>query len=743
LQLDKGHFLSTKDSTDLYKFRTPSLLNVGLTPPYGHAGSFATLEDVVGYHLSPEESLSKYDFSLSGLPQYAGSGYEYPNAFVNTKLALDSLISSVADGLDNHVHLGINQDQLSSVIEFLKVLSDECLKEVANEGSDCIAPWLPDEPSTDEQDPLQLKAQFSKFNNVPAAWRTFDEEAVPTPVNEIEGVSVVVESCSLTASSSGVEGDVSFVEVSGSVGLDYTVPLPNIVDLGLDDPFSLNDYAVLLSLENIGSAAAADINKDGYDDLIVYRGIAQGPSVFLGASDGQFTEATNDMGLSNDIGGVLHGIGLADLDGDDDFDLVLTGRKRSEDGGFLTAGFMDVYEMDQGSWLKVEQGDTVGRSAYSTSFADYDADGKLDIFVSSWAILLDSKEDFLWKNTGDLVFVGQGSSSSITGLLPSKDFSLTPISVDLNSNSWPDLVMVADFGKTQSIFNNGEGGYASDIFLGVPNFFIDENGMGAAAADYDNDGDLDVFVSSIYDEIVLPFGKKRTGNRLYQNDGSGRLVDVSEDAGIRDGGWGWGSCAADFNNDGHIDIFHTNGFGSLEVQRKFTFPGLYDAPMADKSRLFMSNGNGGFIESAVISGIDDDGQGRGVICFDYERDGDIDIFISPNSGSPKLYKNQLNHTEKRLVIELKDRKTANTQAIGAKLRLTNNGDAEVLPLLQFREVQANSNYLSQNPTKQFFGLGKSGIEHDLEITWPRPILEKTIIKGISPNQCVKITRPTN
>ena len=101
---------------------------------------------------------------------------------------------------------------------------------------------------------------------------------------------------------------------------------------------------------------------------------------------------------------------------------------------------------------------------------------------------------------------------------------------------------------------------------------IDRNGMGAAVGDVDNDGDLDWFVTGI-------FGANETvGNRLYLNDGNGQLQDATVVAGVEDGGWGWGACFADFNLDGRLDIFHTNGWESNPI----------DDFEHDRSRLFIA-----------------------------------------------------------------------------------------------------------------------------------------------------------
>ena len=226
--------------------------------------------------------------------------------------------------------------------------------------------------------------------------------------------------------------------------------------------------------------------------------------------------------------------------------------------------------------------------------------------------------------------------------------------------------------------------------------------MGAAVGDFDNDMDLDWFVSSIWAAAETTAFQRVgiTGNRLYRNDGGGNFDDATEQSGVRNGSWGWGACFMDFNNDGYLDIFHVNGFG-LEP---FEAPEFFN----DRSRLFVSNGDGTFSEVAIELELIDTGEGRGIVCFDYDKDGDIDIFIANNGQSPSLFRNDGGNNNNFINIKLGGI-SPNTEGIGARVYIEVKGGK------QMREIQAGSNFVSQNPAVAHFGISDAEIIDNIQV----------------------------
>ena len=228
--------------------------------------------------------------------------------------------------------------------------------------------------------------------------------------------------------------------------------------------------------------------------------------------------------------------------------------------------------------------------------------------------------------------------------------------------------------------------------------------MGSAVGDIDNDGDLDWFVTSILgpgNEYFTPHG-----NRLFLNDGT-TLVDATDRFGVADGSFGWGACFIDIDNDTDLDIYHTNGYPG-------TYISDYDGFDTDPSRVFVMNDAGTYDERAEALGLATTTSGRGVVCADFDNDGDIDIFELTDApgNSARLWENRT-AAEGRNFLRIKlEGLPPNTEAAGARIRVR-LGD-----LVQTREITIGSNYTSQNPTVQIFGLGSAETVDEIFVAWP-------------------------
>ncbi len=509
-------------------------------------------------------------------------------------------------------------------------------------------------------------------------------------------------------------GNASFVQTTEALGLCYAIdvlePATEVQVMG-------------------GGLAMSDIDHDGFPELYVAHGVDQKGRLF--SYDGTiFQPVTDNAGIqpsSVDAAGYFFDL---NADGWDDFLSIQYGINTVE--VFFNDGTGQFAENTAATNIYV------GKSTFSIAAADYDLDGDLDLFMAHWGAVWDENGPLvgvLWENDGNGWFTDR---SSIVEIIPTfrpppfDDFlaehGFTPTFSDINGDGYPDILLAGDFESSQVLIND-----AGTAFVDATTAAIsDENGMGAGVIDIDHDGDFDWFVSSIwFSGRDKEYAGGTSGNRLYRNDGSGNFTDITDAAGVRDGDWGWGSCFADFNNDGHPDIFHTNGMTTLTARDNDLTHPLYTF-FKDPSRLFMANGDGTFSEQANALGINHVAQGRGIICADYDNDGRVDILIANNRDSPTVYRNQVASANNWLKIDLEGQ-TNNRRGIGAKVSVQTSSHT------QSREVVMGSNYLSQSPATLHFGLGSDSTA-DVIVRWPDGTL--TTVNAVASDQRITVAHPT-
>ena len=498
---------------------------------------------------------------------------------------------------------------------------------------------------------------------------------------------------------------------------------------GIDRVFNTGDSPIPKDEQRMaGGLAAADFDQDGDIDVFVVGGLGNVNSLYRNDGKNVFTEMAAEVNL--DVQQWGSGPAFGDIDGDRDLDLFV---------GAIAGSTSRLFRNDAGMFIDITKSSGLAITAANTisaTFADYDRDGDLDLFLAHWGNDPRPDTQSLWRNDGSGAFTSASEESGLADQLITRssrndliDYSFTGTFSDIDGDHDSDILLTSDF-KTSKVFRNNGDATFTDIT--DSNIIIDQNGMGSAVGDFDNDGDMDWFVTSIIEQTDQEDDKY--GNRLYVNNGLGTFFDDTVGAGLDDGGWGWGACMEDFDNDGDLDIFHVNGW-------PVTGGGGEDDPndySVDRVRYFENQGDGTFVEAAQAAGLTDRGQGRGVACFDSDRDGDLDLLITNNQGEESvvfyenqlsgIYEIQLSEVNHYLAIKLTG-SGANTHGIGSWIEVRTSAATQV------REIRAGNHYVSQNPAEAHFGLGAETTA-DVKVRWPDG--SETNLTGVAADRLLAI-----
>ncbi|MBL8215584.1 MAG: VCBS repeat-containing protein [Bryobacterales bacterium] len=370
-----------------------------------------------------------------------------------------------------------------------------------------------------------------------------------------------------------------FTDVTAKA-LGHNVSYRHQLARGLDEWRMALDEATGIDVYGHNGVAVGDYNNDGLDDFYVAQPSGLPNRLYRNNGDGTFDDVSAAAGV--DLLDPTSMALFADLDNDGDQDLVLVAGSRlillvNDGRGAFTPHATPGFVAPTGTLT-------------SAALADMDRDGDLDLYVCAYDFwtpgvnyaaptpyydATNGPPNFLYRNRGDGTFEDVTAASGMNE--NNNRFSFAAAWADYDRDGFPDLYVANDFGRNNLYRNNGDGTFR-DVAAkaGVEDLGA---GMSASWGDYDGDGWLDLYVSNMWSsagqrltfnpafesvagdaDTRAAFQRQARGNSLYRNNHDGTFTDVTLTAGVEFGRWAWASSLFDYDNDGRLDIFVTNGY---------------------------------------------------------------------------------------------------------------------------------------------------------------------------------------
>ncbi|MEO6526933.1 MAG: VCBS repeat-containing protein, partial [Gemmatimonadaceae bacterium] len=535
---------------------------------------------------------------------------------------------------------------------------------------------------------------------------------------------------------------------SSVTGISFENRLPE------DSAFNILNY---LFYYNGGGVAVGDVNHDGLPDLYFTSNLGSN-RLYLNRGDYHFEDVTAKAGVAG-TGGWNSGVTMADVNGDGFVDIYVSGVSY-----LAMQGHNVLYVNDgDGHFTDRTKEYNLDFAGYSTqaAFFDYDGDGDLDMYLLNYSTHAERRQeqttakrnpragDRLYRNDGGH-FVDVSEAAGIHGGL---EFGLGVVVSDVSMDGCPDIYVANDFQENDLLFlNNCDGTFTESI--GTATGHTSRFSMGVDAADFDNDGRPDVMTVDMLprrEEILktsanaegyaLSQARVKAGyhpqfasNALHLNRGASRFSEIANLAGVAATDWSWSPLFADLDNDGHKDLFITNGMyrrpndldfidavGSSASQSSLALGEsrgtlallamLPHVPLANFA--FHNNGNLTFTERAEAWGLGDPGFSNGAVYVDLNNSGALDLVVNNVNAPASIYRNRARTVTGNHYLAVRLRGAGkNTDGIGAKVFLVAGGARQLL------EASPTRGFESSVDARLHFGLGRTARADSLIVVWP-------------------------
>ena len=461
-----------------------------------------------------------------------------------------------------------------------------------------------------------------------------------------------------------------------------------------------------------GGVACFDFNNDGYEDIYMTGGTNR-DQLFENNQNGTFSEVGISAGLS--ITGPIKTVGVTtgDIDNDGYRDILVTTTENHNNLLFLNNGnstFTDI---------SIAAGIIDSSWSTSASFGDFNKDGFLDIYVSNYVsyfnlpfynFLISGIANKLYLNNSDNTF---SDATTATGAF-NNGGALATAFTDFDNDNDVDILIGNDFGVLYGgnalLRNDYPASTFSDISISSG---IDQqiNAMGIAIGDYDEDLDLDYYITNMM------------GNLLHTNNNDETFNEDAASLGVNAGNTvSWGTFFLDYNHDSYLDLFVASG-------------GVMTAAVPQLNELFQKQQSGIFTSVGLIEGITDTCRSRGAAYGDLDNDGDLDLMVINTdfdtvvAKNASVYKNDMISINNWVKIDLEGT-ISNRDAFGSHIRVVANGRSWM------REIGGGSSYLSQNSSIAHVGLGTNLLIDSIIVSWPSGYTQ--IETNVNSNQLITI-----
>lgn len=487
-----------------------------------------------------------------------------------------------------------------------------------------------------------------------------------------------------------------FILLSFSLFIFYTANIYSQIFTKVTSGSFVNDGGASRSVNFI------DYDNDGDLDLYVSNGKRFGQRSFLYQNNsGTFTRIFNTGPVNDSL--PFDGSSWADFNND----------------GFLD--FCTVTWYDSASVLYTNNGNGtftfLGNSPVVTnrgfsetcSWGDYDEDGLIDLIITNSRA--SNSRNRMYKNlgSGNFVSIDTGAVFNDAGLL-----SRGANWVDIDNDGDIDLFIANESGAADYMYKNNGGGYFTKV-TGIPPTTSGGISWSSSWGDYDNDGDLDLFVTN----------SENQKNFLFRNEGNFNFTKILNDPIVNENGYyacsGWG----DYDNDGDLDMFVTQAYGPSS------------APLLNHlyKNLLVETGTASFekITNDII--VNDAGFSYGFAWADWDADGDLDLFTARTFNENENNAAYLNNgnSNKWIIIKLSGASATYRSPISSKVKVKAvlNGN----PVWLVRTVEGQSGYCGQNMDLHF-GLGNTAVIDSIIVEWSSDLTE--VYTGVQVNQIIRI-----